>query len=50
MNGNSKVVILRKAMSALELADSHAKHGDTRTEKIWRDEYTRLMNRYLGVK
>lgn len=50
MNGNSKAVIFRKATSALELAEIHAKNGDTVTEKIWRDEYNRLMKKWLGVK
>ena len=50
MHGNSKAEIIRKAMAALELAESHKEHGDTVTEKIWRDEYIKLMKRYLGVK
>lgn len=50
MNGNSKVVIFRKATNALDLAEFWAKDGNAQMEKIWRDEYTRLMKRYLGIK
>lgn len=50
MHGNSKSEIMRKASDALQLANYWANQENNAMAKLWLDEYTRLINRYYGIK